>query len=171
MNAFSQADAAGTCAVLSQSAESTYTRLDTIMAGAVVGEEAVRSQLRALSASLNQFRHHVDQLGHCLADAPVVHQELGAVLGAALSECQDALAVVSGRLGPGLGGLEVEALSCYKAFLAAQLRFFFFASQLLTIEVEKLQQFKMAHPDARDVWENARKTCQAVSSFQHLTEN
>lgn len=135
MDIFSQPESSSvaTCAALSRNAQSTNTKIQAMISRTVVGNEAAQSQLRLLSLRLHQFRLHVDQLSRCLGDAPVIHKELGGVLASALIECQEALGIVLGHLEPWSGGLGVEALSCYEKFIAAQLRFFVFATQLLTM--------------------------------------
>lgn len=141
MERFSQASAATTCSELSHRAHSTAARImiQDVMDADAAGDSDTARQTRmpVLAARLQQFGQHLDQLGHCVAGASVMHHELHALVGSALAKCQHALGTVSDHvteLGPRpAGGLAAGALSCYETFVMAYSRLFVFATQLLTM--------------------------------------
>jgi hypothetical protein len=137
MEHFSQASAAAACSGLSRSAQSTAAKIQATTAAGAVRDIALQDELSFLSARLQQFRLHADQLGHCVADANVVHRQLGDTLISTLVECQNALGTVSARLEPGSGGLDSNALAHHEAFVAAHSRFFVLGTQLLTMWVTR----------------------------------
>ncbi|KAK4152689.1 hypothetical protein C8A00DRAFT_16038 [Chaetomidium leptoderma] len=168
---FSQPSAAASCSALSGTAQSTTAKIQELISAGAVAEDTLGRQLSFLSSRVQQFRQHVDQLGHCIADASVVHPQLGDVLKSSLAECQNALGTVSNKLEPGSGGLSADAIACDQTLMAAYLRLFVLATQLLIMETGQEQQSKLANPASRAIVDTAHEASLRVLSFNYVTEN
>jgi hypothetical protein len=135
MGTFSATNATAACSALSKTAQSAAAKIETVLSAEDVGDDALRKQLSGISARLELFRHHAEQLGRCIADAPAVHPELGDSLTWILADSSKALESVAERLAPGTGGLDGEAISLFDEFVAKCSRFFVLGSQLLIMWV------------------------------------
>ncbi|KAL2133278.1 hypothetical protein VTI74DRAFT_2621 [Chaetomium olivicolor] len=168
---FFQGRAVATCSALSQQARSTAIKLHQVLSTGSVKDDGLLKQLGLLSARLPLFRQHADQLGHCIADTPVVLDDLGSVLISSLAECQNAFGTIADRLEPGSGGLTSEAIACYESLLNANARLFVFLTQLLVMEIEEEQRSKLSSHEARTIVDAAHNASLAVISFEYATEN
>jgi hypothetical protein len=141
MDDFSKSIAATTSSALSGEAQATAAKIQKAVTAGVVGDGALQARLSGLSARLQVFRLHADQLSRCIADAPVVHPNLGDVLKSSLAESAHALRTVTGRLEPGSDSLDSHAVSAFEALLAAYTRLFVLGTQLLTMWVLPPQRY------------------------------
>lgn len=107
--------------------------MQSASAAGAVGDAALQQRLSVLSARLQQFGQHADQLGQCAADAPAMHPRLRQGLESALTGCQAALPVAVDCLASSTGGLIPDVLPCYEEFVTSHLRLFIFAAQILTM--------------------------------------
>jgi hypothetical protein len=133
MDQFSPANAASTCSALFDKAQSMVTQTQRVLQAAQDDRELHQS-LAALSSRLQQLGHHANQLGYLIADAAVVHSQLGLVLQSGLAEYQSALAVVSDGLdAEGDRTCDRDAIAGYLSFAAASVALFVLSAQLLTM--------------------------------------
>ena len=139
MDHFSQSSTAAACSALSSAAQGTATKIQDLVEVGAVAEDALQKQLSLLAARLRQFRQHVGQLGHCVADASTVHPQLGDMLKSSLTECQTALKSVSTKLDldPGSGGVG-DTITRSEVFVMAYMRLFALGTQLLIMWVRSL---------------------------------
>lgn len=133
MKHFSQASAAAACSDLVRAAQSTAAKVQAITIASSMVDQALQRPLSLLIAGLQKFGEHADQLGHCVADASVVHPQLGDALAPAVVDCDNAMSILSDKLEPEQGDISVEAISRYQNFLSRASRFFVLATQLLTM--------------------------------------
>lgn len=133
MEQFSQASAAAACSGLSAIAHSAAVEMQAKITASAAGNHVLHERLSFLAARLQKFGEHVGQLGHCLADASVVHPRLAGVLGPALIQCAYVVSAVPGGLEQEHKVVDVEAIAHLEAFLAASSRLLVFATQLLTM--------------------------------------
>ncbi|KXX76803.1 hypothetical protein MMYC01_205458 [Madurella mycetomatis] len=171
MKHFSQASAAAACSDLVRTAQSAAAKVQAITIASTMADQALQKPLPLLLAGLQKFGEHSGQLGHCVADAAVVHPQLGDVLGPALVDCGNAMSILSDKLESENGELSTEAISRYQGFLSGASRFFVFANQLLTIESEQQQQSKLANPDAQDILDTAQNAAKEVLTLRHVIMN
>ncbi|KAK3309373.1 uncharacterized protein B0T15DRAFT_570167 [Chaetomium strumarium] len=171
MGTFSRASASASCSALSKTAQSAAAKIETVLSSGDVGDDALRKQLSVMSARLELFRHHAEQLGRCIADAPVVHPELGNNLTWTLADSSNALGSIADTLAPGSGGLDRGALSLFENLVAACSRFFVLGSQLLIMETEQEQHSKLVDPGASSIVAAANVACHTALAFNYATEN
>ncbi|GAB1309851.1 hypothetical protein MFIFM68171_00061 [Madurella fahalii] len=171
MEHFSQVSAAATCSDLARAAQSTATKVQVMVPASSIGDQVIQKRLSFLIAGLQKFGEQADHLGHCVADASVVHPQLRDILKQALLDCENAMSILSDSLLSEHGELGVDTASRYQAFLAASSRFFVFSTQLLTIESEQQQHSKLASPDAQDILDTAHNATKGVFSLRYVTQN
>ncbi|KAK4234257.1 hypothetical protein C8A03DRAFT_37982 [Achaetomium macrosporum] len=171
MGTFSRTSATTSCSALSRTAQSTAAKIQSVLSTGDVGDDALRKQLSVASARLELFRHHADQLGRCVADAPAVDLQLGDSLTWILADCSNALQSVADRLEPGTGGLDGDAVFLFENFVAACSRFFVLGSQLLIMETEQEQHSKLADRSASVIVAAAHGACHRLLAFNYATEN
>ncbi|KAH6853124.1 hypothetical protein B0I37DRAFT_743 [Chaetomium sp. MPI-CAGE-AT-0009] len=171
MAQFSQATAAATCSVLFDKAQLMVGQTQVVLQ-AVQDDRDLRQSLAALSSRLQQLGHHVNQLGDLIADASVVHSQLGLILQSGLTEYQSALAVVSDGLDMGGDRIcDMDAVTSYLSFAAASVGLFVLGAQLLTMEAEQEQQSKLANPGAIAIVDAAHGASERVLSFGYKIKN
>ncbi|KAL2022091.1 hypothetical protein VTK56DRAFT_6135 [Thermocarpiscus australiensis] len=166
MEPLSRTNAVAICSRLSRAAQSIATKIESVLGTGAVAETEPKRRLPYLRTRLQQFRQHVDQLGHCVAGASPVHRQLGEAIIQGLADCESGLTAMSDSLEQVFSGLKVEALSDYERFAAAFSRFFVFAAQLLTIETEEEQQSRLDNQDAQDIPDVAHQAYLRVSSLK-----
>lgn len=138
MDPFSQPSASATCSALSDKAQLMAAQIQLGFLKIDIQDD-VQRQLFTLSTRLQQLAHHADQLGHCVADAAVVHRPFGDTLALGLAKCQEGLSTVDYSLNSLERGADrplcQELIAGHESFVAAYSRLFILGTQLLIMWV------------------------------------